>query len=82
MLAALISSDHRPSFAVMVLTAAVAPSLSTQKAHLESWRAVAKTAGAGSAAARLSWMPAMETDEAPACQRIDLCVSGANSPTR
>lgn len=27
-----------------------------------------------------SWMPAMETDEAPACQRTDF--PGANSPMR
>jgi hypothetical protein len=55
---------------VVVLKAAVAPSSLTAKAHLESWRAVAKTAEAPSATE--SWIPAMETEDAPACQRMVL----------
>lgn len=57
-------------FCVVVLKAAVAPSWSTANAHFSSWRAVAKTAAALSATE--SWMPAMETEEAPACQRMVL----------
>jgi hypothetical protein len=70
-----------------MLTAAVAPSSLTAKSHLSCLRAVAKTlAGAPAGwlvrwACAESWMPATETAEAAACQRIERVVSGEYCPT-
>ena len=57
---------------------AVAPSSLTQKSIFSSEPAVMKIWDALSAFE--SWIPDIETEEAPACQRIDF--PGANPPTR
>lgn len=65
-------SAEAQSGVVVVLKAALAPRVETQKSHLESLRAVAKTAGEGEVAWRESCWPAIETPEAPA---LGACVS-------